>query len=317
MQEISFHTIQTAYNRLRYRLSPTPLIYSHALSEALGKAIWLKCEQFQVTGSFKARGALNWIETATEDELCHGLIALSAGNHALGLAWAAAIRDVSLTVVMPEGSSPYKVRNARALGAEVILHGDINAAMAHTEKLQRQTRRTFVPPFDNERIIAGQGTVGLEIMEQLPLTGRIVCPVGGGGLISGVGTVAKAVSRDIEVIGVEPAGAATLKTAWENGEPTRLEKVDTIAASLAASLAGDITYRVSRQVVDELITLDEDAIRFGMRESLERCKLMAEPGSVLPVAAVMKGRIPLPGTAPTVLVISGGNMDLDQLKVIA
>ena len=314
MSDVSFTDIARARQRIRGLLPPTPLIYSHALSTELNKPIWFKCEQFQRTGSFKARGALNWVSTASPAELEHGLLTLSAGNHALGLAWAARERNVPLTVVMPEGSSPYKVRGAEALGAKVILHGDINAAMAQVNQLQKETGRTYVPPFDDERIITGQGTVGLEIMEQLPTTGRIICPVGGGGLISGVGTAAKAVSDTIEIIGLEPAGAATLKTAWDNGKPTRLDRVDTIAASLAASLAGEITWRISRRVVDRLETIDEPDIVAGIRAAFETCKLLAEPGAVLPIAALLKNRITLQGSAPTVLVISGGNIALDSIK---
>ncbi len=316
MDHVSYDTISEARDRIRGLLPPTPLVYSHALSSALEAPIWLKCEQLQVTGSFKARGALNWINSAGDAELEPGLITLSAGNHALALAWAARAREVALTVVMPEGSSPYKIRETEALGADVVIHGDINAAMARTDELRKKTGRTYVPPFDDERIIAGQGTIGLEILNQLPDVGRILCPVGGGGLISGVGSAVKSVSEKIQIIGVEPEGAATLSAAWENGGPVRLEQVNTIAASLGASLAGEITYPISRRVVDRLETVSEDDIRFGFRAALERCKLLAEPGSVLPIAALLREQIPVDTNEPTVVVITGGNMDLEQLNTL-
>ena len=243
--------ILEAERRIRPYLGETPLLQVPDLDATMGQPLGLKCESFQRTGSFKARGALNWLLTASADELEAGLVTVSAGNHAIGLAWAAAMQDVPLTVVMPEGSSPLKIHRTRALGAEVIVHGNIQQAVARCHELRDNSGLTLVHPYNDVRIMAGQGTVGLELLRQQPDVDRILCPIGGGGLISGLGLAIKAQKPEVELIGVEPEGAATMFNAWHKQDASAsLDSVDTWAASLAPAVVGNCTYAASRQVVD-------------------------------------------------------------------
>lgn len=307
--------VEAAEARIRDRLAPTPLIPAHDLGQALGLPLWLKAESLQPTGSFKVRGALNWVRTAVPAELRPGLATVSAGNHALALAWAAAQVDAALQVVMPAGSSQLKVEACRGLGAEVILHGAIAEAVSHCRSLCREQGRTLVHPYDDPRVMAGQGTVGLELLRQAPELERVLCPVGGGGLISGLGIVLKALRPDVELIGVEPEGAAAMANAWAQGDwQATLERVDTVAPSLAPAVVGRYTYAASRRVVDRLVTVSDDAIREALRLMLTRGRLYAEPGAVVGLAALLQGGVEASG--PTALVITGGNMGLDELQAL-
>ena len=259
--------IEAAERRIRDRFPESPMLFAPDLSERMGQPLWLKSENLQPTGSFKVRGATNWIRTATAAELRHGLITVSAGNHALALAWAAAPRNVPVTVVMPEGSSPIKVQRTRDLGAEVILRGSVQEAFALCHQLKQDHRLTLVHPFNDCRIMAGQGTVGLEVVRQLPQLSRILCPIGGGGLISGLGLALKTLRPEIQLIGVEPEGAPTMRNAWDHeSAKAELTSVSTIAASLAPAMVGHNTYRVSQQVVDEIVTVSDDAIAEATRQ---------------------------------------------------
>ncbi|WP_104204045.1 threonine ammonia-lyase [Billgrantia saliphila] len=311
---LQLEQLQQAQRLIADTLSPTPLVLDHGLSDRLGRRVWLKAELFQRTGSFKPRGGLHWVRTASREELAGGLGAVSAGNHALGLAWAARQADVPVTIVMPENASAFKVEGSRALGAEVILHGDINAAWELMHRLVEERGLTLVHPYDDERIIAGQGTVGLEILEQAPEASAILCPVGGGGLIAGIGVAASALRPEMAVIGVEPAGAASMAHAWLHGEPARLERVETRAKSLGAALVGELTYPLCRAHTRELVAVDEDAIRLAMRHLVYQAKLAAEPGAAVGVAALMEEFAVLPPEGDIVVVITGGNMSREELQ---
>ncbi|TFH87201.1 threonine/serine dehydratase [Billgrantia azerbaijanica] len=311
---IDLEQLQQAQARIADTLLPTPLIPDHALSEQLGRRVWLKGEPFQRTGSFKARGALNWVRTATPEELEGGLGAVSAGNHALGLAWAAREAGAAVTIVMPENASPFKVEGARELGAEVRLHGDINDAWTLMHRLVTERGLTLVHPYDDERIIAGQGTVGLEILAQAPEATAILCPVGGGGLISGIGVAVDALRPSLTLIGVEPAGAASMAHAWASGGPARLASVDTCAKSLAAAIVGEHTYPLCRAHVDALASVDEAAIHRAMHHLLYASKLFAEPGAAVGVAALREGAATLPPEGDLVVVVTGGNMGREELE---
>ncbi|MCC5883036.1 MAG: threonine/serine dehydratase [Halomonas sp.] len=306
--------IQEAQQRICDTLLPTPLLLDHALSDRFGRRVWLKGELFQRSGSFKARGGLNWIRTASEEELCSGLGAVSAGNHALGLAWAASQAGVPVTIVMPENASQFKVDGSRELGAEVILHGDINAAWELMHRLVEERCLTLVHPYNDERIIAGQGTVGLEILDQAPDATAILCPVGGGGLIAGIGSVAAALRPKIALIGVEPTGAASLAQAWRQGRPTRLKSVDTCAKSLGAAIVGDLTYPLCRETTHSLLQVNDEAIGRAMHHLLYQAKLTAEPGAAVGVAALLEEAVTLPPTGDIVVVITGGNMSREELE---
>ncbi|PMR73616.1 threonine ammonia-lyase [Billgrantia endophytica] len=310
---ITLSYIQQAHATIADTLSPTPLILDHALSERLGRRIWLKGELFQRTGSFKARGGLHWVRTASSTELAGGLGAVSAGNHALGLAWAARMANVPVTIVMPENASRFKVEGSRELGAEVILRGDINEAWELMHQLVEERGLTLVHPYDNERIIAGQGTVGLETLEQAPDASAILCPVGGGGLISGIGIVTAALRPELALIGIEPSGAASMAHAWANGAPTPLDRVDTCAKSLAAAIVGELTYPQCRAHTSALVAVSDQAIHQAMRHLLFQSKLMAEPGAAVGIAALLEDAVPLPPDGDVVVVITGGNMSREEL----
>ncbi|MCW8128345.1 threonine/serine dehydratase [Microbulbifer halophilus] len=305
--------IAAARKNIAAALEPTPCLRSRPLEERLGRPLWLKCELLQRTGSFKPRGVLNWLAGAAPDELARGLITVSAGNHGMALAWAGGERRIPVTVVMPEGASAYKVEACRDYGAEVLLHDDIHAAWAHARQRAQDTGATLVPPYDHPRIIAGQGTVGLELLDQLPGLDTVICPVGGGGLISGIGLALKAAKPQLRLIGVEPAGAATLKSAWDAGGPVDLEKPATLATSLGANRAGECTYPISRQVVDELVALEEDAIAAGTELLLGSGKLYAEPGGAIAVAAIASDTVILGEDEYVAAVVSGGNMEKKEL----
>ncbi|SHF24868.1 L-threonine ammonia-lyase [Modicisalibacter ilicicola DSM 19980] len=313
---LTLDTLRQARATLGDTLEATPLVTAHALTDSLACRVRLKAELFQRTGSFKPRGALNWVRTASQEELSKGLGAVSAGNHALGLAWAARSVGARATIVMPADASPFKTQGARALGAEVILHGDINDAWTLMHQLVKERGLTLVHPYDDLRIIAGQGSVGLEILEQAPEAATIVCPIGGGGLISGIGVVVDALRPDIRLIGVEPEGAASMREAWKQGGPHRLERVHTCAKSLGAALVGEYTYRLCRRHVDELVTVNEDGIAQALQHLLSQAKLFAEPGAAVGMAALLEGAIDLPDTGDVVVVVTGGNMDRGELDTL-
>lgn len=310
---LQFEQLQRAQHLIADTLPPTPLVLDHTLSDRFDRHIWLKCELFQRTGSFKPRGGLNWVRTASRGELAGGLGAVSAGNHALGLAWAASQVGVPVTIVMPENASQFKVEGSRELGAEVILHGDINAAWELMYRLVEERGLTLVHPYDDERIIAGQGTVGLEILEQAPEASAIVCPVGGGGLIAGIGSAAATLRPKLTMIGVEPSGAASMARAWAAGRPSRLEKVETCAKSLGAAIVGEHTYPVCRETTRAMVQVDDAAIGRAMRHLLYQAKLMAEPGAAVGVAALLEEAVALPSEGDIVVVITGGNMSQEEL----
>lgn len=306
--------ILEAEQRIRPQLDETPLLQVPDLDAAIGQPLGLKCESLQRTGSFKARGALNWLLTASEDELKAGLVTVSAGNHAIALAWAAAMQNVPLTVVMPEGSSPLKTSRTRALGAKVIVQGTIQQAVALCHKLRDQKGLTLVHPYNDVRIMAGQGTVGLELLRQQPDVDRVLCPIGGGGLISGLGLAIKAQRPEVELIGVEPEGAATMFNAWQKQDASAsLDTVDTWAASLAPAVVGDFTYAASRQVVDRIVTVTEAGIMEATRRLLTEARLYVEPGASVGLAALLEEQVPPAPDSATVLVITGGNLDPEQV----
>lgn len=311
---LALERLQSAQRLIGDTLLPTPLLLDHALSDRFGRRVWLKAELFQRTGSFKPRGGLHWVRTASREELAGGLGAVSAGNHALGLAWAAGQAGVPVTIVMPENASQFKVDGSRALGAEVILHGDINEAWALMHRLVEERGLTLVHPYDDERVIAGQGTVGLEILEQAPEASAILCPVGGGGLLAGIGSAAAALRPELALFGVEPGGAASMAHAWAQGGPSRLERVDTCAKSLAAAVVGEHTYPICRETARALTQVDDDAIGRAMHHLLYQAKLMAEPGAAVGVAALLEEAVALPPEGDVVVVITGGNMSREELE---
>lgn len=317
--------VAAARARITGRIHRTPLLSSHTLGRRLGlrSPAWLKAENLQRTGSFKARGALNKIETLSPEERARGVITVSAGNHAQGVAWAAAAAGVRATVVMAEIASPTKVAATRGYGAEVILHGANNiVAFAEMYRLQAERGLTLVHPYDDPQTIAGQGTIGLEILEDLPDLGlgtgagrdTIVVPIGGGGLIAGVALAIKTQRPGVRIIGVEPEGAATMHTALALGQPVQLTDINTIADGLTAPLAGVLNLALVREYVDAVVLLDDEAILTGLRFLLERAKLVTEPAGAAAVAALLAGAVAVEPGATVVALLGGGNIDLARLK---
>ncbi|WP_097460922.1 threonine ammonia-lyase [Mangrovitalea sediminis] len=306
--------IEAAEDRIREQVSPTPTLQLYALEKIIGQALWAKAESLQRTGSFKARGAVNWLLTASAEELDGGLVTVSAGNHALALAWAAARVGVSVTVMMPAGSSPMKVAATRAYGAEVIVEGSIQEAVERCMRYRDERGMTLVHPYNDPRIMAGQGTVGLELLRQLPALQRVLCPIGGGGLISGVGLALKGLKPDIELIGVEPEGAATMRNAWNHGRAdAALERIDTVAVSLGPAVVGAYTFAASRQVVDDVVTVSDPAIIEATKLMATSGHLYAETGAVVGLAALLDAAVPVRPDQVTATIVTGGNMDLSQL----
>ena len=311
---LTFDDIQSARRSIVGKIHLTPVFTSTAIGREIDAAVYLKAELFQKTGSFKPRGALNKTQKLTLEQKAKGLITISAGNHAQGLAYAAAAYGVACRVVMPESASPTKVRAAQGYGATVVLHGNVGQAFDYMFTLQKERDLTFVHPFDDPDVMAGQGTIGLEIVEQIPEFDVVVVGVGGGGLISGISTAIKHLRPHVKIYGVEPAGAAKMRRSLDEGRAVRLDRVETIADGLAPPMAGQHTYPIVKALVDDVVTVTDDEIAIGMKILMSRCKLMAEPAGAAAVGALLSGAVRLPPGSKVVAVVSGGNVDLDELK---
>jgi threonine dehydratase len=278
----------------------------------VGRPVFLKCENLQKTGSFKVRGALNRILELDDVARGRGVATVSAGNHAQAVAWAAARAGISATVVMPADASPTKARASEEYGAEVILQGTIIEAFDLALEVAQDRGLTFLHAFDDPLIIAGQGTVALEVLEDVPDVATVVAPVGGGGLISGVALAVASLAPAARVFGVEPHGACAMRKSLDKGEAVHIESVDTIADGLGAPMAGELTFEVVRRHVADVVLVSDDEIREAMAFLLARTKLLVEPAGAAGVAALLAGRIPL-ADGPVVAILSGGNVDLDRL----
>lgn len=307
---------EDARARIAGSIHRTPLLRSRYLSERLGLPVHLKCENLQKTGAFKVRGALNRLIRLTDEERAQGVVTISAGNHAQAVAWAGAAAGVRAVVVMPAHASPAKVEASRGYGAEVILHGDAKAAFAKAFELAEERGLRFIHPFDDEEVVAGHGSCGLEIMEDLPEVGTVVVPVGGGGLISGIAAAIATVRADVEVWGVEPDGADAMRRSLEAGEAKHLTEVNTVADGLAAPMAGTLNHALVAAHARGVVTVSDAEIVAAMRILLERTKLLTEPAGAAGLAALLEGRIPTDGGAPVAVVLSGGNVDLALLATL-
>lgn len=303
--------VLAARARVEPHLHRTPVLRSRTLSEMTGLDIRLKCENLQRTGSFKPRGGINRIATLDEDARRRGVITISAGNNAQGIAFAAARLGVAAVLVMPENAVASKVAATRDYGAEVVLHGNVNEAFARLEELRVERDLELLHPFDDSMLIAGHGTLALEIREQVPEVEAIVCGVGGGGLIGGL--AAALPDSPIRLLGVEPEGAPTMTEALAAGEPVRLESVATIADGLAPPFVGHRNLALVRERGVPMTLVSDPEMTRAMVLLLERCKLLVEPSAAAPLAALLAGRLALePGTC-VVLVLSGGNVDVRRL----
>lgn len=290
----------------------TSLLHTERLS---GKAnIYLKTENLQVTGSFKVRGAYYKISQLTEEQRNAGIVACSAGNHAQGVALAATKMGIRSTVCMPDGAPISKVEATKRLGAQVCLvKGAYDDASRYAHELVAQTGATLIHPFDDEEVIAGQGTIGLEILDQLPEVDAVIVPVGGGGLISGVAFAIKSLRPDVKVYGVQAENAPSMRNSLEHDQPQTLDTVATFADGIAVKRPGDLTYQLVREYVDEVVTVSEDEIAAAILAMMERQKLVAEGAGAVSVAAAMFDKLPIEGKN-VVCLVSGGNIDVNILS---
>ena len=286
----------------------TPMEESRWLSAVAGGPVALKCENLQRTGSFKPRGAYVRISRLSAEERAHGVVAASAGNHAQGVALAAQLLGIKATVFMPEGAPIPKEKATRGYGAEVIFHGRyLDDALVEARAFAERTGAVLIHPFDHADIVAGQGTAGLEILEQAPDVETVLVPTGGGGLLAGVAIAVKALRPDVRVIGVQASGAAAYPASLEQGRPVALTTMKTMADGIAVGLPGDVTFAAVRDHVDEIITVSENALSRAVLAVLERAKMLVEPAGAAAVAAVMEA--PHTFRTPAVAVLSGGNVD--------
>ncbi|MBR0465043.1 MAG: threonine ammonia-lyase [Clostridia bacterium] len=314
MDQVTLGMVLEARERLKNVVRRTDLVPSKILSNEK-REVYLKTECLQHTGSFKVRGAYNKISQLSPDELKCGVIASSAGNHAQGVALAAQTFGVKATIVMPEGAPLAKVAATRGYGAEVVLSGAVyDDAYAKAMAIQKETGATFVHPFNDPLVIAGQGSVGLEIMDEMPDLNAVVVPVGGGGLISGVAIAVKLLHPQVKVIGVQASGAPSMLTSLREEKITSLASANTIADGIAVKTPGDLTYDICRKYVDEIVTVDDDEIAAAILTLLEKCKIVAEGAGAVSVAAVMHGKINVEGKIACV--VSGGNIDVTTLQRI-
>lgn len=314
---VDFAQVQAAREALGDAVRETPVFSSTQLGNRLGIQLWLKAESFQRTGSFKVRGALNFMRNTPRSALEQGVITISAGNHAQGVAWAAREAGVPCTVVMLASPSPAKVAATEAYGAEVIIPGGTAAdGFARLAELQRERNLLLVHPFDDPLVIAGQGTIGLEMLDQVPDLDVVVCPIGGGGLISGLALAIKSVKPSARVYGVEPEGAAAMRRSWDRDEVVHLDSISTVADGLSAPMAGQLTYPMTRAYVDDIVTINDEEIIAGLREMLVWTKLYVEPAGAAATAALLAGKIPVQPGETVVSLVSGANLDLDTLKRI-
>lgn len=307
------------FDAARERVEPyihrTPLLTSRTLSERSGFDVRLKAEMFQRTGSYKIRGPLNKIPLLTHDQLRRGVICSSAGNHAQGVALAAQIHRIKAVVVMAENATPSKVAATRGYGADVVLHGTIwDEANEKAKELVRERGYTYIHPFDDLQLIAGQGTLGLEIVRDWPEVDVVVVPIGGGGLISGISMAVKSVKPSARVIGVESSGAPGMRDSVRTGAVVTLDRVDCVIDGLRVKRVGDTTFEVVRRYVDEIVTLPDDEIFDAMIWVMSYAKLVVEGAAAAPVAALLAGLISAPRGAKVACVLSGGNVNLDQIR---
>jgi threonine dehydratase len=313
---VNLSDVRAAREVIGEKLVRTPLLHNEALSARLGRPIYLKLENLQKTGSFKPRGVLTKIAALSDEEKARGLVTISAGNHAQALAYAARASGLRCTVVMPATAQATKVANTRGYGAEVILHPDHITLLERMRAEQEAHGYVYAPPFDDPYVIAGQGTVGLEIMEDLPGAAAVVVPIGGGGLISGIATAVKGISPTTRVLGVEPEGAPTLFNSLAAGRAIHLDSLSTIADGLAAPFAGEHTYEIVRDLVDEVVLISDAQIAAGVPALVELAKVVPEPAGATALGALLAGRVNLPPEGPVVVVVSGGNLDLTRLAAL-
>ena len=308
----SLAVIREARERVAAVVSTTPMEDSRFLSETLGHPVHLKAENLQRTGSYKIRGAYNLLAQLSDADKARGVVAASAGNHAQGVALAARELGIAATIFMPLGVALPKLQATRGYGAEVVLHGAIvDETLQAAAEFAQRTGAVLIPPFDHPEIVAGQGTLALEILDQVPDVANVVVPIGGGGLISGIATVfaqlAPELGRTVRVVGVQAQNSAAYPPSLEAGAPLTIATLPTIADGIAVARPGSLNFEIIRRTVDEVVTIEDDETAKAIVVLLERAKLVVEPAGAVGVAALLAGKLDLEG--PTVVILSGGNID--------
>jgi threonine dehydratase len=305
---IELADIEDARVRLRGVIRPTPTVLNHTFSELVGEAVYLKPEHLQRTGSFKLRGAYNRISRIAEAQPSTHIVAASAGNHAQGVALASSLSGLRSTIFMPKNAALPKVAATRHYGAEVELGGeDVGECISRAARYAAERGAIYVPPFDDPQVAAGQGTVGLEILEECPPISTLIVPVGGGGLLAGIACAVRALAPMTRIIGVEASGAASMAAARMVGHPVELEQIETMADGIAIGKVSPFTLAQVERDVDDLVAVDDEAISRAVVLLLERAKWVVEPAGAIGLAALLDGAIDADG--PVAIVLSGGNVD--------
>jgi threonine dehydratase len=306
--------------RAREIVSPalhrTPLFSSRSLSERIGTSAYLKAENFQRTGSFKPRGAVYAVSKLSSEQRQRGIVTMSAGNAAQAIAFAARTAGVRVTVAMPQTAPQSKVDATRGYGAEIVFAPDMTKLMALVGELQERSGAYYLHPFDDAAMIAGHGTVALEVLDDLPDADVFVVGVGGGGLISGIAVAVAGRRPGARIVGIEPTGAAGVRRALDAGTPVRLERIDTIADGLSSPIAGTIPLDIVRRLVADVVVIDDDLIVEGMRFLAQRARLVAEPAGAAATGALLAGKIAVRPGERVVSIVSGGNVDLARMAQI-
>jgi threonine dehydratase len=307
---LTLDDIRAAARRVSAIARVTPLL---DVSATAGRPLFLKCESLQPSGAFKIRGAYNMVAQLTDEQRRRGVVTFSSGNHGQAMALAARELGAPAVVVMPTTAPQIKIDGARGFGAEVIFAGTTSTERRERAEAEARARGlTMVPPFDHEWIIAGQGTAGLEILDQQPDVAAVIVPIGGGGLAAGVSAAIKLTRPDVKVIGVEPAGAAAMKASIEAGRPVTLDRTDSVADGLLPVRPGDLTFALVRRFVDLVVTVEDEQIIDAVLWLEATAGIVVEPSGAASVAAALAGAAPVKG--PTVAIISGGNMSMEKLE---
>lgn len=315
--ELNLEKIKKARENIKDVVRETPLFYTSTFSKKCGCNLYLKCENKQKTGAFKLRGAYNKLVNLSEEEKKRGVIASSAGNHAQGVAYAATAFGVKSTIVMPATAPQAKVKATQGYGAKVIQAGQVyDECYARAVEVQKETGATFVHPYNDVEVMAGQGTIGLEILDKLPEADVVIVPIGGGGLISGVATAVKSIKPSIRVVGVQPEIIASTKVSMEQGKVVTLPGAKSLADGTSVSAPGDKCFEYIQKYVDEVVSVSEEEIALGMFSLMERNKLIVEGAGALPLAALLAGKIKGIKGRNVVGLVSGGNVDIANVAKI-
>lgn len=308
-KNLTLEDFRAARERITPYVHRTPCLPFQELSEELGQEIWIKMENLQATGGFKLRGNINKLLSVGRDNLAGGVVTASSGNHGLGLSYSARLMEIRATVVVPRSTPSNKVEKLRRYGARVILEGEhYDQAVVRAQKISRESGALYVPSFDDPQIIAGNGSMGLEIYEDVPSCALYICPIGGGGGISGSGLALKKLNPDLHIIGVEAAGAASMKASLAKGAATTIDRVETAAEGIAVSRPGDLPFNIVRDLVEDVVTVSEGEMENALRYLVGRGKVVPELAGTATTAALLSGKV-VPEKGPVVILLSGGNID--------